>query len=137
MRGCVQIERGKHIGRVQQWGVVGAGYYVRKMCVGCWRKDHVGGQEERSDVGGRSECNNGGWSKRRLGGRMDGRRGGKIRGDEPWECTSWRGGGKEEWEGMRTGSGAERENIGRLEQSGVVDGRQSGASIMWRDGCIL
>jgi len=25
----------------------------------------------------------------------------------------------------------------RLEQSNVVDGRQSGASSVWRDGCIL
>ena len=121
----------------QQWGVVGAGYYVRKMCVGCWRKDHVGGQEERSDVGGRSECNNGGWSRRRLGGRMDRRRGGKIRGDESWECASWRGGGKEEWEGTRTWSGVARENMGRFEQSGAVDGRKSGASNMWMDECIV
>ena len=72
-----------------------------------------------------------------MGGRMDGRRGGKIRGDEPWDCVSWRGGGKEEWEGTRTGSRVMRENMGRLEQSGVVDGRQSGVSNMWTDGCIF
>ena len=108
----------------------------RRLCgemrVGWWRKDRVGGWEDRSDVGGRSECSNGGWSRRRLGGRMDGRRGEMIRGDEPRECTRCKGGGKEEWEGTRTGSGAMSEKVGSLEQSSVVDGGQSGASILWR-----
>ena len=66
------------------------------MCFGWWRKFHVGGREEiRTDVGGRSECRNGGWIKHRLGERMDGRRGGMIRGNEPTECVGWRGGGQE------------------------------------------
>ena len=45
---------------------------------------------------------------------MDGSRGGKIQGDESWECASWRGGGKEEWEGTITGSVAARQNMGRI-----------------------
>ena len=73
-------------------------------------------------MGGRSECNNGGWIKSRLRERMDGRRGGMIRGNELREYVGWRGGGQEEWKGRRIGNEAMRKE-GRLEQSSVVDGR--------------
>ena len=52
-------ERGKHRGR-ETMGSGGSRRLCGEMCVGWWRKDHVGGREERSDVGGRSECSNGG-----------------------------------------------------------------------------
>ena len=54
-----------------------------------------------------------------LGERMDGRRGGMIRGNEPIECIGWRGGGQEEWQGTRNRNKAMSEKVGRLEQTSV------------------
>ena len=136
------VERGRRsVGEAhRESAIMGSGGSKRLcggMCIGWWRSIHVGVLEERrSDVGGRSECNNGGWIKHRLRERMDGRIGGMIRGNELSECIGWRGGGQEEWQGMRIGNEAMSKE-GRLEQSNVVDGRQSGASSVWRDGCII
>ena len=96
---CVERGQGSAGEAPRESAAMGSGG-SKRLCVGIhvgwWRKVRVGGREDiRSDVGGRSECSNGGWIKRRLGKRMDGRRGGMIRGNELSECIGWRGGGQE------------------------------------------
>ena len=78
------VERGRRsVGEAhRESAIMGSGGSKRLcggMCIGWWRSVHVGVREERrSDVGGRSECNNGGWIKHRLRESMDGRIGGMI-----------------------------------------------------------